>query len=206
MYCSNCGQKISKNDKFCSNCGQMISDRLSDQSNHINQDSKLDNDEVLFSLHPSNNRFLILLRVGPIALFLALWGTGFFGGFGSFILGKLSFFIAGFYFILINPIVIYICYRNTYEKTEYHFYNNRIEYHEGFFNVNCSSIQYKKVTGINMTENVIQKQFGLGTIVLYTASSNYNSNNLSNNNGNIKLVNIKNPTEVYEKVKKFLEV
>jgi membrane protein YdbS with pleckstrin-like domain len=129
-----------------------------------------------YSLKPKIVFWMVALPALPISLFLSVWATGFFGGFGFAILSAvfhlnfsfiyfLIFFVI--LFITINFLILFVAY-NTAKKTEYRFYEDKIEYFEGFMARERKTMFYNRIVDISSREGIIEKKYGLGTIVLET--------------------------------------
>lgn len=79
-------------------------------------------------------------------------------------------FYAGLYVLMVW--FIYRHTKKTVERTEYNFYNDRIQYTEGFWTKNYRSILYKDIIGVSMSQSPAQERLGIGTMTLETASTN----------------------------------
>ncbi len=150
-------------------------------------------------------RFLGWMSVFPIAINSAIGGLGMLGFafFANHIIKggiplpiKIMLGLAFILFVFVVPFVAYVLKRNTYSQTEYRFFDDHLEYAEGFLNVENKSIQFDKVQESSMTRGVIQKTYGVGTIVLKTAGQSPNSG--------IYLRDIESPEDIYDTVKQIL--
>lgn len=75
---------------------------------------------------------------------------------------------------------------------------DHMEYYEGFWTVEQKSIDFRNVTEVYMRKGVFERNYGLGTVVLATpATSAAGGRGMSG----ISIHNIKNPDEVYQRVK-----
>ena len=150
-------------------------------------------------------KFLGWMSVFPIAINSVIGGVGMlaFGFFANHVSRngipmpiKVVFGFAFILFVLVIPFVAYVLKKNTYSQTEYRFFDDNLEYAEGFLNVVNKSIRFDKIQETGMTRGVIQKKYGVGTIVLKTASQHLNSG--------IYLKDIENSEHIYETVKQIL--
>ena len=151
---------------------------------------------------------LTFAQMLPLQIFFTIWGGGFFGGFSLVALQFIDLPIpkwlpfVGFglaFFVGIPALVMGTARRST-EQTEYRFFRHKLEYYEGFFNVEQKSIALADVTEVSLTKGVLQSKYGLGTVVL--------ANRASLGTGRrpgIRLANIENPDEVYRNVKQLVE-
>jgi membrane protein YdbS with pleckstrin-like domain len=200
MYCKNCGAKLDNSAKFCSACGTPVSSGTTGFG-------KISSDKPLLVLKPVFIPLVTVLSILPVQIFFTIWGAGFFGGFGMFAVQALklplppwfTFVFFGCLFFFGIPIVTYLAAKNTYAKTEYRFYNDKLDYYEGFFTVEEKTINYKNITETNLMKGIFQKKYGLGTIFLSTPATGFQSS--SRARSGIRVSNIENPDDVYSKVK-----
>ena len=118
---------------------------------------------------------------------LILFGGGLFFG-GAFIVPVFAFLIV----MIITGIRLLPSYFN-YKRIEYRFFQDRLEYVEGFLVINRHLVPYKKVTDIVLRKGIWNRMIGTGTVVLITAGSI---------SGHTQLVHIDNPDEVYNHLQK----
>ena len=102
-------------------------------------------------------------------------------------------FFGGLFFFGI-PIVSYINKINTYRKTEYRFYPTKLDYYEGFFTVEEKTIDFSKITEVHLRKGVFQRMYGLGTIIISTATIG----------SGIKITDIEDPDGIYQQVKEII--
>jgi uncharacterized membrane protein YdbT with pleckstrin-like domain len=112
----------------------------------------------------------------PLQLFFTFWAGGFFGAMfsGLQIFPKGSpvpfvFFGAlGFFGI---PAVALVGKKLNYGRTEYRFFDDRLEFEEGFFSINKKVIKYRDVKEVTLRKGILQRIYGLGTIYLATLAT-----------------------------------
>ena len=151
-----------------------------------------------------------VLSVLPLQIFMTLWGALFFGGFATFGLQMFDmqvpkaapFLIAGAVFFFGIPLLVYFTKQKTYARTEYRFYPNKLDYFEGFFTTEEKSIEYDNITEVNLRRGVLQKMYGLGTIVLSTPATGMVSGRMRSG---IMIADIPNADRVYNQVKDLLK-
>ncbi len=203
MFCKFCGKEIDENSKFCPHCGKQLLGETRKQT--------INDNEILFTAKPVFIPIVTIISFIPIQLFMTVWGSVFFGVFGVFAIKALklnipvyySFIIFGFIFFLGIPFLVYFVKKRTYEKTEYRFYKTKMEYYEGFFNLEEKTIQYKNITEVYLRRGIIQKQFNLGTIYLATPATGMTT---SRARSGIAIMDIENPEDVYKKVKELINL
>lgn len=87
-----------------------------------------------FSLRPVFIGWVAHATQLPLQLFFTLWAGGFFGGMASFMFpnspARFVFFGALAFFGI--PAVIYVGKKLSYARTEYKFFDDRLEFEEGF--------------------------------------------------------------------------
>jgi membrane protein YdbS with pleckstrin-like domain len=143
----------------------------------------------------------------PIQLFMTVWAGGFFGGFGMLgveLLGLdlptgstfIFFGVLAFFGI---PVLTFVAKKRSYAATEYTFYPDRLEYGEGFWTAESKTIKYKNVTEVNLRRGVVQKKYGLGSLVLSTPAT---GGERGRSRSGIQIRDIENSEEVYDQVRK----
>ena len=158
--------------------------------------SKNSDQENYRSVKPKLNFWLVALPALPISLFLSVWATGFFGGFGYILIYQffntqlnstyfLIFFIG--LFIVINFSFLFFAFK-TAKKTEYKFYSDRIEYFEGFMTIERRTLYYNRIVNISSSQGILEKKYGLGTIAVETPGLG---------RGNLMISYIENPDKLY---------
>ena len=171
-----------------------------------------------FSLKPVFVGWITLLYLLPFQLFFTVWAALFFGGmgksFGIFpqdsstpgvVIGALAFFGI--------PLVVYVGKKFNYARTEYNFFDDHLEFEEGFFTVNKKLIKYKDVKEVTLRKGFLQQIYGLGTIylaTLATGSTGSYSPFYALGFGNVSasgigVRDVPNPDEAYEKIKALVE-
>lgn len=75
---------------------------------------------------------------------------------------------------------------------EYRFGDDYLEWYEGFININKSNIAFNRVTDVSMSQPVVQRFFGTGTIKVNTAGSNGHE---------VKISYVDNPEQTYDRVR-----
>lgn len=149
--------------------------------------------------------FLGWLAVFPIAMNSILGGIGMLG-FGFFAQHvsrqgiplpiKLVFGVAFILLVFVIPWVAYVLKKRTYAQTEYRFFDDNLEYAEGFLTVENKSIRYDQIQETRMTRGLIQKKYGIGTILLKTAGQGPNAG--------VYIRDVENAEYLYERVKQIV--
>jgi len=113
------------------------------------------------------------------------------------------FFAVLFFFGI--PITAYLAKKSTYAKTEYRFYQDKMDYYEGFFTVEEKTMSYRNITEVSLRKGIFQKSYGLGTIFLATPATGYSGSGRGMSRSGISVVDIENPEEVYRKIKELID-
>ena len=127
-----------------------------------------------FSVKPVFIGWIVLLAQLPLQLFLTVWSGGFFGGMTSVFFPKgshVSFLFFGLVAFFGIPLVAYIGKRLNYSRTEYKFFDDRVEFEEGFFSLNKKVIRYSDVKEITLHRGLFQRIYNLGSIYLATLAT-----------------------------------
>jgi membrane protein YdbS with pleckstrin-like domain len=198
MYCRNCGREMQNEANFCPDCGTA--------TDSINHPQIRESNIPVLSLKPTFIPWAVMLAIMPVHIFLTIWGGGFFGGFSMFAVNALglelpgwsTFVFFGALFFLGVPFVTYTAQKKTYAKTEYTFYQTKLDYYEGFFTTEEKTIDYKNITEVNLVRGIIQKKYGLGTIVLSTPATGFAN---GRSRSGIRIQDIPDAEQVYQQVK-----
>ncbi len=208
MYCSNCGSKVNPGGKFCSSCGTPVNAAHKTKKTGYRLKSK--SGGPLLVTKPTFIPWVTIVSVLPIQIFFTIWAGFFFGGLSLFAVQffnlKLpawsTFIFFGILFFFGIPVVFYIAKKNTYAKTEYRFFQDKLEYYEGFFTVEEKSISYKNIVEVNLRQGIIQKKYGLGTILLSTPATGHQT---GVSRSGKRILDIKEPRKIYKKVKELID-
>jgi len=199
MYCKKCGNEIEGDVKFCPQCGTRSTSKNKFKGHTV------DTKTPMITATPVFIPWVAIVAIIPIQLFMTVWAGGFFGGFGLFGVKFLDLslppwftfvFFGGLAFFGI-PITAYFAKKKTYAKTKYSFYSDRLEYAEGFWTTENKTIKYKNITEANMRIGVIQKKYGLGTILLSTPATGIQQGKARSG---IRILDIENIEKIYNKI------
>ncbi len=127
-----------------------------------------------FSVKPVFIGWIVLLAQLPLQLFFTVWSGGFFGGMTSVFFPKgshISFLFFGLVAFFGFPLVAYVGKRLNYSRTEYKFFDDRVEFEEGFFSLNKKVIRYSDVKEITLHRGMFQRIYNLGSIYLATLAT-----------------------------------
>jgi uncharacterized membrane protein YdbT with pleckstrin-like domain len=132
--------------------------------------------ESTFAVRPVFIGWVTLLVQVPLQLFFTVWSAGFLGGLtqttGLFPRGsQMPFVIFGVLAFFGIPIVAYLGKKLNYGRTEYRFFDDHLEFEEGFFSINKKVIQYRDVKEVTLHKGIFQRPYGLGTIYLATLAT-----------------------------------
>ena len=131
-------------------------------------------DVVRLSIKPVFVGWITLLTQAPLQLFFTVWAAV--GGMiastalypkgswlPSYVIGAVAFFGI--------PIVAYVGKKLNYGRTEYRFYDGRLEFDEGFFSINKKVIKFRDVKETTLRKGILQRTYGLGSIYLATLAT-----------------------------------
>jgi membrane protein YdbS with pleckstrin-like domain len=171
-----------------------------------------------FSLRPVFVGWITFVCQLPIQLFMTLWAGGFLGGIAKTFLpiardSNAPFVFFGTLAFILIPVAAVFGKQLNYTRTEYKFFDDRLEFEEGFFTINKKVIKYSNVKEITLRKGIFQRMYGLGTVYLATlatgSTQNYNvfySLGFGNVSASgIAVRDIENPDETYEKIKKLVD-
>lgn len=171
-----------------------------------------------FSLKPVFIGWLTIVAQLPLQLFLTVWAALFFGGLVSttgFIAqgSRLPYILFGLIPFIGLPLFIYVGKKFNYRQTEYKFFDDRLEFEEGFFSINKKTIRYRDVKEVTLRRGIVQRMYGLGTVYLATlATGTSNSANAFTAFGfgnvsasGVMVRDIPDPEGTYQKIKDLIE-
>jgi hypothetical protein len=214
MYCQECGCNIGDEVNFCPDCGARQSFERKGTTTAVKEHEpayQVDNSTPLIVLKPEFIPWVTIAGIIPVQIFMTLWGGGFFGGFSMFAVKALglnlptwfTFVFFGALFFCGIPFLTYFAAKRTTAETEYRFYADRLEYAEGFWTAEQKSIKYSDIKEVHLRQGIVQRKHGLGTIQLSTDSVSAMSGSNRAFSG-IRLYNIPNVEEVYQKAKELV--
>lgn len=224
MYCDQCGHSVSTNAKFCPSCGAPVADRpvpiqtpgappVRPLAYAATRSDRIPADEPIRVVRPIFVGWVVVLGVVPITVFMTIWAGGFCGGFSSIPLHAVQrtgvpvlsaapflFWAAAAFFGI--PLGTYYAKRRSYARTEYRFFRDRLEVYEGFAVVQQKTVDYRGVIEVDLRKGPVQRQYGLGTIILTTPTSEYS--NRGRKAGGIRIADVPDPDGLYEEVKRLV--
>lgn len=163
----------------------------------------------LTTLKPQLISWVVIVRSLPMTLRFTILAAAF-GGTAAFFMSLLQFahytlwwpfiYCGLAAFIIVPLIVLFIFYR-TYAETEYKFFEDHLEYAEGFWTIDHKTIAYRHITQVNMRRGIIQRLYGLGSIYLAVPSGIVQRGGFSG----IMIHDVKEPEKVYAKVQEILQ-
>ncbi len=201
MYCSICGSKMIDGARFCQSCGHKAGG--SSQPKSIER-----RENPLKVIKPVLITWVLLAQYLPLQLNLTLMG-GAVGGLLGFVIliftGHTNYVIYPFvysaiFFFFATPISVYWVRRRTYDETDYRFYQDHLEYAEGFWAVEKKILQYRYITDVSLRKGIIQRLYGLGTIYLSTPSMGPAIRGFRG----IRIADVRNPEKIYQKIQEII--
>jgi uncharacterized membrane protein YdbT with pleckstrin-like domain len=127
-----------------------------------------------FSLKPVFIGWLTIVTLIPLQLFFTLWSAIFLGGLASFAFRNASsylFTVFGALAFFGLPLIVYVGKKLNYARTEYKFFDDRLEFEEGFFSLNKKVIMLRDVREVTLRKGFFQRPYGLGSIYLATPAT-----------------------------------
>src|SRR5262249_4036905 len=102
----------------------------------------------------------------------------------------------------------------NYGRTEYRFFDDRVEFEEGFFTVNRKVIRFRDVREVTLRKGILQRIYGLGSVylaTLATGSTQRYSPFMALGFGNISargilVRDVPDPDAGYERIRKLVDV
>jgi membrane protein YdbS with pleckstrin-like domain len=205
MFCKECGNQIGEDSKFCPECGISLQ-----APPPIAQSAGIDNAEPVLVLKPVFIPWVAVVSILPLQIFFTIWGAGFFGGFGMFAVKGIglplpswfTFVFFGLLFFFGIPLLTCVAKKKTYADTEYRFYNDHLEYAEGFWTAEYKTIKYKNILEANLGRGIIQRNYDLGTIYLATPATGMSTGRTASG---IRIADIPDADQIYQTVQQLIE-
>ena len=124
--------------------------------------SPIKGNQMNFSFKPVLIGWVTLLCQVPLQIFLTIWSGGFFGGMSmaAGLFPKNShdpFIIFGSLAFIACPLILYFGKKWNYDQTECRFFEDRIEFEEGFFTINKKVIKYRDIKETTLRKGVFQR-------------------------------------------------
>jgi membrane protein YdbS with pleckstrin-like domain len=178
-----------------------------------------------FSIKPIFVGWIVLLQQLPIQLIATIWGGLFFGGMlGTFfrpsdtneLSGSGILVVGGLLFIAV-PLIAWFGKKLNYDRTEYRFYDDRLEFNEGFITLQKKVVKYRDVKEVSLRRGILQRTCGLGTVYLATLATGTSGSGFSANPfrafgfgrasaSGVLVQDIRDSDTVFEQVRKLVDV
>lgn len=169
MYCQNCGNQILDGTTYCHHCG----------GSQLSPNYDKNAGKPLLVVRPQFFSLSMLCTIFGWQVLMSVWAAIVFGLFGFIIIRayecETSFWtvalIAAIIFFILTPFVFIAIKIRRYFKTEFIFYQNKMDLYEGMFNSEYKTIKYKDCIEINLQRSLLQRISGLGEIIISTAAT-----------------------------------
>ena len=96
----------------------------------------------------------------------------------------------------LNLVLLFLRFMN-YQKTKYEVGDAKLDYVQGFLNVEEKTIDLADVREVNLRKSVLQRMFGMGTVILSTAAHNSRTG--------LRLHDLEDPDQAYHVVRASVE-
>jgi len=110
------------------------------------------------------------------------------------------------------PTVIYFGNRLNFNRTNYRFYPDHLQFEEGFFTINKKVIRFRDVKEVTLHKFMLQRRYGLGSIYLATLATGSSPSNLFVGFGfgnvsasGVVVRDIRHPDEVFEMIRRLVD-
>src|ERR1700693_5429112 len=173
-------------------------------------------DAVRLSIKPVFVGWITLLMQAPLQLFFTVWAAlgGMIVSTALFPKGSwLPFYVIGAVAFFGISIVAYVGKKLNYGRTEYRFYDGRLEFDEGLFSINKKVIKFRDVKETTLRKAIFQRTDGLGSIYVATLATGSTRNTnpfVALGFGNVSasgviVRDIDYPDETFEKVRQLVD-
>ena len=174
MFCKTCGKELNDDAAFCNNCGTPVGQVSNAMSVNNSNDRKKEDNVVRLEIKPTFIfPYQILKDIGNLIVWLFLIGLCLGINFIALFMYFPVFSIVTFTLILVIRLLFE---KAQYNRITYRFLKTKVEYVDGFLNKEEKQLKYEHVREVTMSQNVLERIFGIGRIRLFTnASSAYNT-------------------------------
>lgn len=187
MVCKNCGEYVNEKFEYCPYCGDFL-----DKSQYMEND-------IVYKIYPTCNIWTELIPdLKTILILVLLTFINFY--FQDFLLLN-EYYSPNYIWILY--IIVFLWYdmkammkKLRFQKIEYCFYKDHLEYHEQFGRRIMHSVRYDTISDVAIHQSWIDSMFHRGTLALYTANRE---------DYGIYIYDVPNVEEVYYQVKKMID-
>lgn len=187
MICKNCGEKVNEKFEYCPYCGEFL-----DKSSYEEEDT-------LYTIYPTCDILKELVPDLKTILILALLTFMNFY-FQDFLLMN-EYYKPNYIFYLY--FIVFIWYdmkamtkKLRFQKVEYQFYKDHLEYHETFGRHIHHSVRYSTISDVAVHQTFVEQLFQRGTIALYSGNAQERG---------IYIHDIKNVEQAYTSIKEIIE-
>ena len=173
---------------------------------------------LVFSVRPVFVGWITLLVQLPLQLFFTFWAGGFFGGMSQILAqstglfardSRAPFIFFGALAFFGIPAVAYFGKKLNYARTEYQFFENRVEFEEGFFSINKKVIKFRDVKEVTLRKGFLQRFYDLGTSYMATLATGsipsfrpFNAVGFGNISGSgISVRDVQDPNRTFDQIK-----
>jgi len=200
MYCHNCGIEVGTESLYCPSCG----------TSQIDTPGTTGGRDPMVIIKPFFTPLNIFVSIIPLQLFFTLWGGVVFGIAAFFLFQYFeiaadpwmaAIVIAGIFFV-VTPVVAMYLMVQRYSRTEYRFYAERLDYHEGFYATDEKTIGFEHILEVSLIRGFWKRLFNLGTIILSTAAT---GDRLGPSRSGIRIPDVQWPGETYRKIRRIIE-
>lgn len=101
-------------------------------------------------------------------------------------------------------LAVFVRYMNLKHRS-YNFYKDRVEFQEGFLNIDQKTVSYDKVTDITLRKSVWDRIFGAGTITVATPGTVAGRGFLNYGAGGIAIQYVETPDDEYKFIQKLVQ-
>lgn len=189
MFCTKCGNALEDNAKFCDRCGTAT-------AVNNNNTAKIVDDEVQLSIKPKYKSIYFMWPVYALITFLMILFMLF-----SIISESSGFLFAGLFasaIILGISAIVLIFKKKQLQHMRYDFYKTKVEYSDSFLNKAEKEVKYKHIRECVLHRSVLNRIFGLGTIILFTNAETGFANG-------IFIPFVENSEQTYKQIKQLID-
>ena len=178
MFCERCGTQLPDTAEFCTNCGTSIA-----RGGRRPTAEKIPDTQIQLRVQPT---FKFAYMVLPSAIVFGILILFF-----SLMIGMINAGVGLAVFLVSTLIMVIILGIKTalnkkqYDSFCYDFYKTKVIYRDSFLNLSEKEVKYKYIREVTMSQNILERFCGIGTIKIFTnaSSGGYSGRNHSSMKG-----------------------
>lgn len=203
MFCRNCGTKINSTDKFCPMCGYS-------QTEYSTKKEIIEDNQIEYQINSVFNFKYEIISTSISSMIVVLLINIAFADVIDFWIGSSNALPFSIVIMIVFIVTSLILRKRQFQFLEYNFYKTKVEYKDKFLNKEQKELKYQYVREVTMSQNILERLCGIGTIQIYSNATSgiytsSNNNNYQKNKNGIYIRSVENVQEKYHTIKHIID-